>query len=573
MDTAQDLITDQFEPTAEGGKRLTTWYAQGHSDGLGDRLLMFDNTSAPSWEILRIRPVLAADVAFEAALRQQVERVSSMRHAAFPVVRPIAELGQEEGLAVVSTYSSGVCLTEGLKKPRNTAFGVRLLRQLVPAIAARHQHAEGTAHGALTIERLVLTSEGRLMVREHMMGSALESLALSPARLWAEFGILAPATKSGVVRLDARCDVVQIALVVIGMMAGRRIGADEYPARVRELLDEIEDRYLWHEPETFPLLRGWLERALQLGDRPFGSATDAHSALSELRDEPRRTRREPAQLPPAAAPPPSPSVTGESPPPPRVEPARSPVRPVWYKDSQVIRWAAAAVAVLAISEAILIWRLVFSDPAPRTAVETTAAAPASAPPRSEAGANPAAPAVVLDTTSTESNALQALSVATADAKAVDVPPLTAVPAKTLGPPAPSRSGGFRVSAPVEVHVLDGERFLGSSGDGPIIASVGRHEFEFVNSAIGYRDRRVVDIRPGEITTLSVVVPNGTLNINATPWASVWIDGNPVGDTPLGNLSVTPGEHEVVFRHPQFGERRQRAIVRVDGATRVAVNFQ
>jgi len=304
MDTAQELISDQFEPTVEGGKPLTTWYAQGHSDGLGDRLLMFDNTSAPSWEILRIRPVLAADATFEAALRQQVERVSSLRHPAFPVVRPIAELGQEDGLAVVSTYSSGVCLTEGLKKPRNTAFGVRLLRQLVPAIASLQQHAEGMAHGALTIERLVLTSEGRLMIREHMMGSALESLALSPARLWAEFGIVAPATESRVVRLDARCDVVQIALVVVGMMAGRRIGADEYLAKARELLDEIEDRYLWHEPETFPLLRGWLERALQLSDRPFGSAAEAHSALSELRDEPRRTRREPAQLPAAAAPPP-----------------------------------------------------------------------------------------------------------------------------------------------------------------------------------------------------------------------------------------------------------------------------
>jgi PEGA domain len=71
----------------------------------------------------------------------------------------------------------------------------------------------------------------------------------------------------------------------------------------------------------------------------------------------------------------------------------------------------------------------------------------------------------------------------------------------------------------------------------------------------------------------VVAPNGMLNINATPWASVWIDGNPVGDTPLGNLSITPGEHEVVFRHPQFGERRERAIVRVDGVTRVAVNFR
>jgi PEGA domain-containing protein len=147
--------------------------------------------------------------------------------------------------------------------------------------------------------------------------------------------------------------------------------------------------------------------------------------------------------------------------------------------------------------------------------------------------------------------------------------------KAADPPvsAAAHSGGFRVTAPVEVHVLDGERLLGSSVDGPIIAPAGQHEFEFVNSAIGYRVRRVVDVKPGQITAVTVNVPNGTLNINATPWATVWIDGAAYGDTPLGNVSIAPGEHEVVLRHPQFGERREKAIVRADGATRVSVVFR
>ena len=61
MTTARDLIVDQSAAMVESGARLTTWYAQGHADGLGDRLLMFDNTSAPSWEILRFKPALARD--------------------------------------------------------------------------------------------------------------------------------------------------------------------------------------------------------------------------------------------------------------------------------------------------------------------------------------------------------------------------------------------------------------------------------------------------------------------------------------------------------------------------------
>jgi hypothetical protein len=54
---------------------------------------------------------------------------------------------------------------------------------------------------------------------------------------------------------------------------------------------------------------------------------------------------------------------------------------------------------------------------------------------------------------------------------------------------------------------------------------------------------------------------------------VWIDGNPFGETPLGNLSITPGEHEILFRHPQFGEHREKVIVRADASTRVAVTMK
>ena len=69
------------------------------------------------------------------------------------------------------------------------------------------------------------------------------------------------------------------------------------------------------------------------------------------------------------------------------------------------------------------------------------------------------------------------------------------------------------------------------------------------------------------------MPNGTLNINAQPWATVFLDGESIGETPLGNLSVVPGEHEILFRHPELGERRERTIVRAGVETRVAVNLQ
>ena len=72
MISAHDLLLDQFSSEPGNDKRLTTWYAQGQSDGFGDRLLMFDNTNAPSWEILRFKPSLAHEPRFEAALRERV---------------------------------------------------------------------------------------------------------------------------------------------------------------------------------------------------------------------------------------------------------------------------------------------------------------------------------------------------------------------------------------------------------------------------------------------------------------------------------------------------------------------
>jgi hypothetical protein len=146
--------------------------------------------------------------------------------------------------------------------------------------------------------------------------------------------------------------------------------------------------------------------------------------------------------------------------------------------------------------------------------------------------------------------------------------------RTLQPPSPAvRTGGVRLSTPIELTVLDGDRVIGSSVEGPIFAAAGRHEFEFVNSATGYRTRQIVEVKAGQIVPFTVPVPNGTLNINAQPWAAVWIDGNSVGETPLGNLSVVPGEHEVVFRHPQLGERRQKTMVKAGAETRVAVNLE
>jgi hypothetical protein len=287
MSVAHDLIIDQLSPPAvDGEKHLATWYTQGHSDGLGDRLLMFDNTSAPSWEILRFKPALARDERFDAALRSRIEQLASFKHPAFPLVRPLKGLGHEDGLAVVSTYAPGLPLSEAMKRPRSAAFAVRLLRQLAPALAALQQHAPGMFHGALDVDRIVVTADGRLTIREHMVGSALAALELPAVHLWSDFRVIAGPVTMPVPEFDCRTDVVQLGLVVVSLMAGHRVVPDEYPDRIEGLLDEIAERNGREALVLFQSLRYWIERALQLDEYMFDSAVDANDALADLRGDP-----------------------------------------------------------------------------------------------------------------------------------------------------------------------------------------------------------------------------------------------------------------------------------------------
>jgi len=562
MSTARDLIVDQLPPAADSGNRLTTWYAPGHSDGLGDRLLMFDNTTAPSWELLRFNPALARDPRFATALRHRLETLSTFHHPAFPVVRSIKEFGQDEGLAVVSTYVSGLRLSDALKKPRSTEFAVHLLRQLMPALAALHEHSEGVVHGAVTLDRIVLSSDGKLTIREHMVGSAIEALELSAAQLWSQFGILTPLSRLVCPPLDTRSDVAQLALAALSLMAGRRIVFDEYPHTVHEPLERLV---------RFASLRHWFERALCLTEHGFRSAREASEALLELKPEAPREG-----VGRAVSPPPAPAAPKREAAPTSI-PAQvdreHPLAPIGIvavqpnrRHSNAIRWVAIAAGVVALTEAVIIGRLMYtgSSVVP-TAAQSPRAIESAAPPQTAATAEPAPVTPLAIRVEQEMPGLKVLPAVAPGAGGPTVPELSA--------PVPLRSGGFRVTSPIELHVLDGERLLGSSRDGPIIAGAGRREFDFVNSVIGYRVRREVDVKPGQITAVSVTIPNGRLNINATPWASVWIDGSPYGETPLGNLSIVAGEHEIVFRHPQLGERRERTLVRPDTTARVAVNLQ
>jgi hypothetical protein len=137
----------------------------------------------------------------------------------------------------------------------------------------------------------------------------------------------------------------------------------------------------------------------------------------------------------------------------------------------------------------------------------------------------------------------------------------------------STAGWIRLDAPADVQVLEDGRVVGSTELERIMLPVGRHELEFVNTPLGYRERRTVQVTAGQTVTLKPTWPRGSMAINAIPWAEVFVDNNRIGETPIGNVAVPIGSHEIIFRHPELGERRMAVTVSVGEPLKVGVDLR
>ena len=140
------------------------------------------------------------------------------------------------------------------------------------------------------------------------------------------------------------------------------------------------------------------------------------------------------------------------------------------------------------------------------------------------------------------------------------------------PRAAAAAGWIAVASPFPVDVVENGEVVGTSGAAKIMMTAGRHELVLHNDALGFDSARAVSVTPGQVAAVAIAAPTARLNVNARPWADVSIDGEPVGQTPLANLELAVGTHEVVFRHPQLGSRTERIVVSARGVNRVAVDF-
>ncbi len=602
-------------------------YTPGFSDVLGDRRLMLENTNSSMAEQLRFKREFSEAVGFEVAIRQRIEELGQLHDPSIGTVRRVEWLGANEGLALVSHHVGGRRLSDMIGEAAGPSFAFEFIRQLAPALATIQGQGGGIAHGVLSAERIIVARDGRLVIVEHVLGSAFELLQLPANRLRSEFGLALPIGDEQVT-LDQRLDVIQLGFIALSLLAGTRLDPNQYPDEIPSLL-ETHARV---DSLASAQLRLWLEGALQLNrrpfDRPFDTAQDAYEAFEELSHElgPHTTEPERVVVPFNAPgeqdlgqehepeletePEPEPELdttVGIEPEPEHAAVAAGPGatdldllgRRVLLQDQAqaahrkptiflplggsakalqnltptTIRIALAGVTVVVLVVLLIVFKP-FSSGTTLPPVQTvTQTAPPPVP-------TPAVPEPTFVGPMPDPVRMAGLAASVPDAPAAaTAKPAESTPAAlppAAEPPTPAaptgRFGGVRITSPIEFQVFENGNLVGST-TGPIAVMDGNHTFDLVNEMLGYRTRQTVNVKPGQMSAVSITVPNGRVSINAVPWAEVWVDGKSVGQTPIANLSLPIGPHEIVFRHPQFPDQRQTWMVKAEGTTMVSAKFQ
>jgi hypothetical protein len=133
-------------------------------------------------------------------------------------------------------------------------------------------------------------------------------------------------------------------------------------------------------------------------------------------------------------------------------------------------------------------------------------------------------------------------------------------------------GYLAIDSAIEVEVIADGVQVGNGRHSVIRLEEGPHELELVNETLGYREKQTVRILAGSTVSVPLTLPQGLMQIDAVPWADVWVDGKWVGRTPIESLAVTLGPHEIIFRHPELGAKTVSAVVKAGETARVSAQL-
>jgi len=139
------------------------------------------------------------------------------------------------------------------------------IRESVSAIAALHREVDGVAHSALTPDRVILAPDGRLVIVEHVLGSALD-------RLDSRSGDAGPRARVPATETVARSSTSRpMSFSSRGSRCRCCWAAGllpvSIPRRIGPMLDDFADASHGSSPALISAMRHWLERGALRGGR------------------------------------------------------------------------------------------------------------------------------------------------------------------------------------------------------------------------------------------------------------------------------------------------------------------
>jgi hypothetical protein len=133
------------------------------------------------------------------------------------------------------------------------------------------------------------------------------------------------------------------------------------------------------------------------------------------------------------------------------------------------------------------------------------------------------------------------------------------------------SGWLHVAAPFEVQLSEANKSITLDDSNQVLLPPGAHDVRFENRTLGLRQVRHIDIRPGETTAVTLETPMSHITVTASEPATVSIDGQPAGETPLQDFAVAVGSRDVTVTSASGVARHQTITVKVQPST-IDVDF-
>ena len=256
-------------------------------DGFGSRTNGIDSETGDEVGLLDLSSELIEHSGFVAALGERVARFAAVRHASYVHLRRL-DRPSADRLELVSDHTPGWRLSELLSAshaagiPVDITIVIGLMRQLLPAVALYGRHNRDAAIGALAVERLIVTPQGRLVIAEHAFGPALEKLNLGRDKLWRQLRVTMPPS-AGLPRSNQRADANAVGVVALSLLLGRVLDVEEFPAQLPALVEGLQEYRAGQASPLSASFAGWLTRALQFDVRTaFQAPSEAQLAFESV---------------------------------------------------------------------------------------------------------------------------------------------------------------------------------------------------------------------------------------------------------------------------------------------------